>query len=258
MRRIVTLVVAVLALLFASYSPAHAVLNGEPDGNRHPYVGMVTDFQFVCSGSLISPTVFITAAHCFETPGQTVYVTFDPDGFYAEAPAFYAGTFYPDPDFCTGCGGGLVGFATHDVAVVILDEPLDPDVTLGQYAELPSEGLVDTLAMRTRIAIVGYGIQVRIKRFDGEAFTRYYAPAELVQAQGRISDEFLKVSANPAQGKGGLCFGDSGGPILLGNTILGVNSFVTNINCAGVTYSYRVDTAEALSFIQSIIDTYDN
>ena len=60
------------------------------------------------------------------------------------------------------------------------------------------------------------------------------------------------MTANPSQGRGGTCFGDSGGPILLGDTILGVNSFVNNDNCAGVTYSYRIDTAEALAFINSV------
>ncbi|HEY2905999.1 MAG TPA: trypsin-like serine protease, partial [Vicinamibacterales bacterium] len=69
-----------------------------------------------------------------------------------------------------------------------------------------------------------------------------------------LSREFIKLTANPAQGKGGTCFGDSGGPDLLGGTdiVLGVNSFVTNTNCAGVTYSQRVDLADILAFISSI------
>jgi secreted trypsin-like serine protease len=228
--------------------PAQAVLHGVPDEGEHPYVGLVTDFEFVCSGSLISPTVFITAAHCFDAPGQEVSVTVDEDAF-ASSSTFVSGHWYPDPEFCLACAGGTVGFDTHDVAVVILDSPL----TVSRYASLPSLGLVDSLPMKQPVDVVGYGLQVREKVYTDEAFTRYQAPAQLVQSRDRIAAEFLKVSANPAKGKGGTCFGDSGGPILYGDTILGVNSFVTNGNCAGVTYSYRIDTADALSFINATI-----
>jgi hypothetical protein len=69
------------------------------------------------------------------------------------------------------------------------------------------------------------------------------AAARLVSGSFIHSEEFVRVTASPAQG-GGPCFGDSGGPILNGNTdtVLAVNSSVTNGNCAGVTYSQRIDS----------------
>ena len=81
--------------------------------------------------------------------------------------------------------------------------------------------------------------------------TRYYAPTKLVASNHVHSDEYIKLTANPAQGKGGTCFGDSGGPDLRGRTniIVAVNSYVTNMNCTGVTYSNRIDTEYALEFI---------
>lgn len=227
---------------------AGAIINGQPDGNRHPYVGLVTDSQYSCSGAAISPTLFVTAAHCFDVPGQEVFVTFDPDGVFSDTfgDDLVHGTWHPDPDFCMACAKGLPGFDTHDVAVVVFDRP----VRLDRYAELPSRGLVDRLAKGTRVTNVGYGLQVREKQFQGEAYTRYVAPSQLVPSKDVISDEFLKLSANPSQGKGAICSGDSGGPNLRGDTdiILAVNSF-GNGGCASVTYSYRIDTKAALGFI---------
>jgi hypothetical protein len=78
--------------------------------------------------------------------------------------------------------------------------------------------------------------------------TRRFAPSDLIQSNNRSSAEFIKLSANPGAGKRGTCFGDSGGPDVLGGTdiVLAVNSFVTNGNCAGVTYSNRVDLPDIL------------
>ncbi len=80
-----------------------------------------------------------------------------------------------------------------------------------------------------------------------------FAPAEVIQSNDAISAEYLKVSQNEAQGKGGTCFGDSGGPVLYGDTILAVTSFGSNSNCAGVGYYNRVDTPDALDFINSLL-----
>ena len=247
----------VFALLVASV-PVLTVTNGQPDGNGHPYVGIAIQpipsmpgFVTVCSGSAISPTRFLTAAHCFD-PALPASVSFKSGPPFGGT--FTAGTFHPDPAWCIGCGPGLPGFDTHDVAVIALGAPVNP----GAFAELPAPALVDTLPMGTGVDIVGYGVQgfIRGGGRPGQVFlfTRYFAPSLLIQSNNRSSVEFIKLTANPAQGKGGLCFGDSGGPDILGgtDTVLAVNSYVTNGNCAGVTYSNRVDLPDILSFILGI------
>ena len=82
---------------------------------------------------------------------------------------------------------------------------------------------------------------------------RFYAPSALVSGNFVHSAEYMRLSLNPGGGGGGTCFGDSGGPDLKGgtDTVLAVNSYVTNGNCAGVTYSQRVDLPDILSFINS-------
>jgi hypothetical protein len=244
---------------FLAAVPVMTVTNGHPDGNGHPYVGVAIQFipgtlnAFVCSGSALSATRFLTAAHCFD-PSLPVFVSYKSGPPFNFATDFTQGTFHPHPDWCMGCGPGLPGFDTHDVAVILLNAPRDP----GAFAALPTVGLVDTLPMNTAVDVVGYGVQgfVRGGGRPGQVFlfTRYVALTELVQSNNVQSVEFIKLTANPSQGTGGICFGDSGGPDLLGGTniVLAVNSYVTNGNCAGVTYSNRVDLQEVLDFINSI------
>jgi Trypsin len=276
MRRSLLAVLAVVAGVLWLAAPASAITHGQPDGNNHPYVGLEDNGVFACTGTLISPTVVVTAAHCFSDSQSTygtdaagnpiVRITFDPRGFTvpdAQRQSFF-GSYFFDPQFCIGCAPGLPGFDTHDVAVIILDTPVPSSVT-STYGALPTPGLVDTLANGTAVTSVGYGAQnfaVGGGPCDGpckprvnDIFTRFFAPSTLIPSNDRISAEFVKLSANPSQGQGGTCFGDSGGPNLLGssNTILSTTSFGTNGRCKGVGYSFRIDTPEALSFIHATI-----
>ena len=77
MRRRLSILVAVAAAL-AIAAPASAITNGAPDDGEHPYVGQllfyVPDAEsplfndpggwFSCSGTLVNPTVIVTAGHC--------------------------------------------------------------------------------------------------------------------------------------------------------------------------------------------------
>jgi hypothetical protein len=272
MRRPVFVFMLVLGLLAAIVVPAAAITNGQPDGEDHPYVGLAVfdvlnaDGDQVpshrCSASLLTPTVVLTAGHCTDgTVAARVWfdevVQGNPEYPFSGATS-YDGTAYTYPGFCIGCGKGLPGFAAGDVGIIVLSEPV-PTSAVGQYAALPTEGQVDTLKNKTGIDLVGYGVQEQIRGGGPPVWAglrvRLFAPSELVSGNFVHSDEFMKLALNPGGGSGGTCFGDSGGPDLLKdtNTVLAVNSYVTNSNCSGVGYSQRVDTPEVLAWINGFL-----
>jgi secreted trypsin-like serine protease len=251
MRRIVLALVAVLALL-ASVAPAHAIVNGQPDGNRHPNVGALVyttskgEKDWLCSGTLISPTVFLTAAHCYIGQDR-MYVTFDSE--FSPTGTFYAGTMYTHPNYP---GNSADSF---DIAVVVLDQA----VTGITPAKLPTAGLFDQLAAKNglknqKFTIVGYGGafegtktgQVTIE-YDG---VRRYATGSF----NALNNTWIRISQNGATGDSGACYGDSGGPNFLGTTDIVASTTITgDVPCRATNVTYRLDTPSARDFLGQFV-----
>ena len=274
MKKVMAAMTLTLTLLISTLGSAGAITNGRPDHGNHPYVGLAAfdvldeDGNQVpshrCSASLLSPTVLLTAGHCTDgTIAARVWFHEDltTSALYPRSgTTSYEGAAYTFQDFCTDCGSDLPGSVNGDVGIIVLDEPV-PTSVVSQYAELPEKGLVDTLKNRTLVDFVGYGVQ-EPHRAGGPLLwsgrrVRLVAPSELVSINSAHADKFLKLALEPGSGSAGTCFGDSGGPDLLGNTdtVLGVNSYINNSNCTGIGYSYRIDTPDVLEWIHSFPQT---
>ena len=244
MRHLLRLTATLVALL-ALASPAGAILDGKPD-TAHPYVGvLVTEMNDqrvpVCSGALIRPTVFLTAAHCVaEIEGLPALVSFEQHYVPTSSPVV-PGTAMPNPDF------GAPGADLHDIAVVLLDTP----VTNQGFARLPTVNLLASTPKKAPLTIVGYGANGFLKG-GGQKVPDY----RLVRSYGESRISKVEKSGFNLRMASGICFGDSGGPTLLGGThvLVGINSFVNNSQCAGNAFGYRVDTAASLAFLAPYLD----
>ncbi|MBA3841968.1 MAG: trypsin-like serine protease [Actinobacteria bacterium] len=229
------LLASAAALLLVA--PAAAITGGSPDGPAHPAVGLLladhgSGPEPECTGSLVSPTVFVTAAHCVSDLASTLFwVSFDAR-FVVGVSQLRAGTAHADPAY------GTSKTDSHDLAVVVLDQAFTDTVPLG----LPRADSLNKAALKSQpFTNVGYGFADRTFVFDGLRRTS-------VSSFTTIDATDVKLS----ESSGGVCFGDSGGPRLIGSTVAAVTTS-GNKNCTGQSVSYRLDTPSARGFLSQFV-----
>jgi Trypsin len=247
MRRVFAVTLAVLGVLLVPAS-AIAVTYGVPDGNGHPEVGALlapsaySDGTWgTCSGTLISPTVFLTAAHCDQGLDR-VAVTFA-SSFVAGTSKVYWGSWHADPAY------NQAQSDPQDMAVVVFDKPVKGITP----ARLPKAGSLTGLVAGAPITSVGYGAQ-SVTISQGPDFhyadVRYVATGTL----NALNPSWLRNSMNPATGNGGTCYGDSGGPNFLGagadeTNIVAATTITGDSMCRATNVDYRLDTLTARAFL---------
>jgi len=216
----------------------------------------------ICSGALISPTVFLTASHCtifFENSlaplGYTAFVSFDnpiPFGNLSNRRTnlIQVTQVVTNPNYNQSQND------PGDIAVLIVREQSTRGIT---PATLPSAGLLDQLSAQNGLqnAIftpVGYGLQNRVVG-GGPPFFQDQNPIPRMYAFSSfnaLNQAFLRLSQNPSTGNGGACFGDSGGPNFFnynGVRILAAITITGDVVCRSTNVTYRLDIASARNFL---------
>jgi hypothetical protein len=264
----IAVTVALVAAVLAGAAPALAITGGQRD-TVHTNVGLVRftlpEGRFRCSGTLISPTVVLTAGHCTEGPATNVYVSFDTDlqldplqpGISAAERAareahYITGTAHPDP----GWDGKLSISKQHDQGVVVLSAPAStkwPGIT---PAPLPPIGYLDRNQGQLKnetFTLVGYGVDIGDKKAQIVVRERRFTTAYLKNVQDEVV--VFQINENDSKAGGGSCFGDSGGAVFLNGYVLGDASYVNSLTCNATGSYQRVDTPYSRAFLNQFLNS---
>ena len=290
MKKLLLLVAACVAALSVLPGSGRAITGNFVADNEHPYVGLVAfydaegEFMWRCSGSLLTDRVFLTAGHCTDQDAEESPVMAR-IWFHQDAGADYDPETQLDPttgypDYCIEGDplcvestllfdfgfDNFAGFPNiHDVGLIILPE--DQAVELPEYGVLAPAGFLESLATLKGVTftVSGYGLTFTNPAQTVSFRSRLMATTHVVNLNrsANTAGFNLQLSGDPGGGRGGTCFGDSGGPTFYGgydsNVIVGVTSWGFGFNrqtCGGVGFAFRTDTEAVISWILDIVEQY--
>jgi len=250
--------------------PASAITDGQRD-TVHTNVGLVrfttSEGRFRCSGTLISPTVVLTAGHCTGVdaahPATNVYVSFDTDlpadplaanitaaESAARAAHYITGTAHPDPNW----DGKLSISQQHDQGVVVLDAKATTKWPSIKPAPLLPIGTLDAnqgALKNETFTLVGYGVEIGDKKAQVVVRERRSTTSFLKNVQSEVV--VFQINDNDSKAGGGACFGDSGGAAFFGKYVVGDASYVNSLTSNATGAYQRVDTAYSQAFLNQFL-----
>lgn len=195
-----SILAAVSASTPAAGEPPERIIGGEPaTEGQFPWAVWLS---MGCTGSLVTEQVVLTAAHCVRETGPDTSIT-----------AYYGSVDLSDPDLQEIGSSYVHRSATYDEgrgdwALIKLAQPVtDPAVV----------AMADTTAGDTgpEFTMVGWGPTSPGGPSSGlnHATVRYVDDGSCAQAHGEL-DPAGELCAAGEDGTGGVCSGDSGGPLL--------------------------------------------
>lgn len=276
MKRLLCLFILTAAVVAASlllFSPrTSAITYGFVDSNntfrntgafivKDPDTGQIFP---ICSGTMITSNVFLTASHCTLFFEQALA----PEGFRAYVSLDQSIPFGPlttnrtellaVAHVVTNPNYNQAQSDPGDIAVMILER----DVRGVTPATLPSCGLLDQLVAQNGMKSAvftnaGYGVQNRVVGGSVPFFQDLNPIPRMFSFSSfnSLNGGFLRLSQNPSTGNGGTCFGDSGGPNFLmvnGKQLIVAITITGDSVCRSTNVDYRLDTPSAQSFLAAV------
>lgn len=208
----------------------------------HPAVGAVLTNSALCTGTVVSPKIVVTAGHCIDaySPPQWFYLGNDIDN---PTSAHAVKQSFRHPDYGQTTENGSV-IEAHDIAVLVLNSEAPVAPMAVRSASI--SGLVGQ-----PVTFVGFGIS-SVYNSDSTGVKRVVT---VNIGEVTVNGFWNYTSAsNPKN----TCQGDSGGPGFYNNggteELIGVVSS-GDADCVQTGYNTRVDIHAA--WIQDKIETYD-